>query len=274
VERGAAARIAVTLERDPNSPLWGERGRPKLTFDLEGGPIAGLSLGGNVGGCDKPCDRSIPFGAIGLFRAGYELASGLGFTVDAGYAGLSQKAKDRPATLTEIPDGLRQSTGTASDELAMHALMFGASAAYHGRTEGAFVWSVRLGGGILVGTMTDVRTGRFVYNAPPPPPPAPAPPPATPYDVGPYREVASMTSAYVMPEVRAGFRFANHFELSAGLLGSLLIGISVPKWEDKNEVVTPPTGGMGLGRFGEESMSGKVIFLAAPTLGLRYDFAL
>src|SRR5262249_47401583 len=190
-----------------------------------------------------------------LFRAGYQFASGLGFSLDAGYVGASESAHERSSTLVELPDGLRQAPGHASDDLGLRALMFGASAAFHRGS--SFVWMARLGGGVLVGSVSDVRTGRFVFNN------------GAPFDVGPYREVASMSSAYVLPEVRAGWRFANHIELTVGILGTLLIALNVPTWQDKNEVVTPPGTGLGLGRIGEEWMSGKEILMASATLCAR-----
>ncbi len=42
---------------------------------------------------------------------------------------------------------------------------------------------------------------------------------------------------YVAPEFRLGWRFADRFELSAGVRALILVGLTQPKWADENPII-------------------------------------
>lgn len=75
-------------------------------------------------------------------------------------------------------------------------------------------------------------------------------------------------------EVRAGLRFGEHLEPTAGLAAAVLVRLKEPVWTN------PSQGVYGridddrgyFGRFEEESLAGEVLVAIAPGIGARYTF--
>ncbi len=251
--KGSRTVQALSLERDPNSSLWGDLRRPRFVLEARVGVLLTSTFGGTVeSGCEGACERSLPFGQRVALRAGYELPRGLGFSLDVGYLRIRQALTGRPVTLQEWPNGVRQSLGTADDELELRAAMLGASAGFRFGT--GWVWGGRLGVGALVGSMSDVRKADIPANG------------ATAgYAVGNIEEAPGIVNAYVSPELFVARELSRTFELRFGVELLACIATHTPSWKDKSDVVTPA---IGFARFGEQTLLGGATFLISPMLSL------
>ncbi|HEX2871588.1 MAG TPA: PEGA domain-containing protein [Polyangiaceae bacterium] len=224
------------------------------------------SLGGDLTvACGEPCTKSSATGFEVLGHAGYEFGSGLGLLVDAGYLSLSQQLTGRDVSL--VPRGLEANPGTASDDVGISGLRIGPAAQYH-RGE-KLTLTGRLGVGVFLGSARDQRkgsastvertdsSGKTI--------------PAQSYDFA-LEESPAARYAYVAPELRLGYRLAEHFEISAGLRALVLVGITQPAWTDESPVFPGESYRVGQLTFGEQTLAGRAIFVVSPGLGARFDF--
>lgn len=253
--RGQAPPIVVTLERDPASALWRERHPAHFTLEIAGAFGPAPAYGGDAATCSA-CRARIAAGGFGSFRGGYELGSGLGFTIDAGYLRVVESVT-RAATLK--PVGRPPNPGTMVDDLRLGGATLGASAGYH--RGASLTFTLRLGAGVFVGTGRDYRVGGFTNDY------------GQPYRVA-VGEAPPATYGYLAPEVRLGHRFGRSFEIDAGLTAIVLVSFRQPAWRDASLVPTglPPSRGDGPAAFGTESLAGSTVFVLAPGIGARYEF--
>ncbi len=256
LERKARGVVAVTLRKDPSAPLWRRPGR--FSLELTGGALLFPSMGGDLAGsCAAPCSRAVGAGGQVIFRGGYEMWNGFGFGVATGYLDATQTVRDRAALLQ--PVGLaRPDSGTLTDALRVRGFLAGAWAAY-GLGE-RFPLRFRLGAGALIGKVTDIRTGAF------------QPSDATltrPFSIGPVIESPSVAWFYLDPEIRAGLRIGEHFEISAGLEAMLLVTLAAPRWNAAHAINAATD---GYATFAADRLTGTVLFGLLPGVGARYDF--
>jgi hypothetical protein len=204
-----------------------------------------------------------------LGHGGYELPSGLAFSIDAGFMRVAASFKDRPITLQ--PQGLGANKGTATDKLALSGLVAGASAQiHHGES---FPITAVLGAGVLLGTLSDDRAGAAVTNA------RIAGVPSQPYSFS-VAESPSARYFYLAPEFRVGVRAAKRVEFTFGVRALILVAVTAPHWADLNPVNpaselpqnAPDPYRTGPMKFGDQSLTGGVVFAVAPSLGARVDF--
>ncbi len=253
--KGKTAMESVTLERDPTSPLWGEK-RGRFFVEVSGDVGLSPSLGGDVvGGCTGPCSRDIGLGFLVQGRGGYRFLSGFMVGVDAGYLWLEQKTADRA---TEIqPNGnLHANPGRADDTLQVGGAMLGASAGL--RLGATFPLTFRLGAGVLLGRVRDHRTGSFQTVERPEHP-------AARYTID-VVDTASVVSVYVAPEVRLGARVTPRLEVSTSVGALVLLTPSPPAWSTKVIAATD-----GQGSF-DGVLLGSAMVVIAPGLGAKYEF--
>jgi hypothetical protein len=257
LSKGQREVLAATLERDPSSPMWAATNPARLFVDVDGALVLGPSLGGDLtSACSGSCSAGLVLGGNGVFHGGYQLSNGIGFAIDAGYMSLSQSLKGRKTDLT--PKGLAADTGTASDSLGLSGLLLGASASYH---RGA-TWPIllRLGVGVLLGSVKDSRTGTFTDSK------------GNPFSVN-QTESASTPYLAFSPEARIGRRFGVHLEVNVGVTVAIMTALSKPLWQDLGNV---PAGADGIGTFvptgTTEQVVGSTIFAVLPGLGARYEF--
>lgn len=250
--------LTVSLDRDPNSPLWTEnRGR----FFLEIDPAFGLlpALGGEVAsGCTAPCSKGLGLGFMALGKGGYRFRGGFVLGLEAGYLFLQQSVTGRATTVT--PMGLPNNPGKVDDKLTLSGPVLGAAAGV--RVGFKVPLTFRLGAGAFLGSLKDHRTGSFSTVAR-------AGKPATSYKVD-ETESPAATSVYISPEVRVGMRLGQHFELSLGAQAMVLIVLSSPKWTPNDRPVLAATDGQGT--FPSETLAGKVAVVVTPGIGAKYDF--
>jgi hypothetical protein len=255
--------LRLELERDPDSELWAERAPARFTLELLLAPnLVPLTGGDLADGCTGSCSSGIGAGAVALLRGGYQFGVGIGLTVDAGYAVWHQKLEGRPTTL--MPRGLAANVGTADDDLLAQGLLAGASASYQIGEE--FPFQVRVGGGVLFGSMRDQRSGTFTTNLDP-----------YAYSVGPTSESHSLGYAYVSPELSIGYRIADELILSLAAQGMFLFALSAPEWTDEQTMLAGQCDGSapaqcdGEATFGTSRLSGSPIIFVTPGLALKLE---
>jgi len=252
--QGGRRRLAVELDRDDDAPMW--RKPSRWAFDGSVGLVVMPTFGGDVAdSCNDGCSSGIGLGGMLLAQANYELGSGLGFGIEAGYLLASQSVNGRTASLN--PVGLPSGTnnGTANDDLRLQAFMAGATIGYHLGEEVPVV--IRTGAGIMVGELRDERQGTFMTRG------------NDSYNTFPVVAFPRVTSFYVDPMVRVGYRFLDHFELSAYAQALLLVSLQEPRFDESLEVSADTD---GIGTYESDLLMGSFILGVAPGANLRYDF--
>ncbi|MFO0676391.1 MAG: PEGA domain-containing protein [Polyangiaceae bacterium] len=255
----ASERLAVTLERDPSSPLWAAAHPPKFVFEAFGAFALVPLFGGEVrDSCTGTCSSPLPIGVLASVHGAYQLGSGIGFGADLGYLYTTQILEGRSARLNVV--GKSPLDSTARDRLTMSGVTLGASAFLHLGEKWPFV--VRLGAGVLLATTVDRRTGQG-YD----------PVTATNFPYGPSTLTQSQGALgiYVAPELRMGRRFGNHFELFAAARTMVVFSTSEPKW-DGGATAIFTTQKQGQATFDTQTLMGRTMLLVAPGIGARYDF--
>jgi hypothetical protein len=244
--------LAVELPRDPSSSLW--RKPSRFTVELTGAvPLAPTFGGDMLRDCTGACSHGIGVGGYGVFRGGYELGSGFGFGVTAGYLLVQQSTTGRATELK--PTGLAVNPGTVDDRLTLRGFVAGAFAGVSIGERTRF--HLRLGAGALIGSVGDRRSGTFETGG------------GSKYDIGPIGVAPFATFLYVDPEIRLGFRVSSHLELSLGALGLILVDLSRPTWDASRPIFAAAD---GAGTFAPERLTGSIVVLITPGVGIRYDF--
>lgn len=261
LEGGASQVVAAELQRDPNSPLWTEN-RPRFALEVDGAFGVSPTLGGDVAGCASPCKNRPAVGLVAVGRGVYQFRSGFGLGIEAGYLMLKTTVDGRATTIS--PTGLTDK-GTAHDALTLGGLLAGANASMRlGKT---LPVTLRLGAGVLLGSLNDTRSGDFATQARTD---GKTIKPSRPYSLEAVSESPPARYFYLAPEVRLAMPIGTHFELSAGVEAIVLIALSQPSWVGEQKPVT--TQGDGVGTFPDEALAGKTILVLAPGLGARYAF--
>jgi hypothetical protein len=253
LQPGVREMLDVELDRDEDAPMW--RIPPKWTVDVGASFLAVPTFGGDVAGdCSGECERSVGIGTMALVHGSYELGSGLGFGLELGYMLAGQDVTARQAEL--MPNGLATpSAGVLDHELRLQGFMAGATIGYHMGEQFPIVF--RLGAGVLLGEFRDERSGSFTARD------------GSAFSPEPAVAFPSATFVYLDPGIRAGIRFAEKFELTAGVQALMLIAVSPPKWDGSIEV---SAGTDGLGTYPDEELTGTFVAGIAPGLNLRYEF--
>jgi tetratricopeptide (TPR) repeat protein len=255
LKAGARQIAAVALRRDPDSPLW--QRPPRFTFDFALGTPLSASLGGGLSrSCSRECTQDPAVGSYGSLLGGYELGSGFGFGVLAGYTSMKQATADRAATI-ETVGRLTLGTGTLDDLIEVRGFLAGAFASLRFGDESPL--HLRLGAGALIGSLTDTRTGVFTTTASI----------ASTYVVGPIIQSEPAAWLFLSPEIRAGKRLNENLEVSAGISALLLISPSPPKWNADHPINASTD---GYGRLPEEDFMSSIVLALMPVVGARYDF--
>lgn len=244
VEQRASERIV--LERDPESPMWGAKARGHFVFEGVVGFATGSLFGGDVSSsCGAGCSTALPLGGAATLHAGYELALGLGFSLDAGYVGVSQHTTTRAIEAT--PRGRTPITGTADDSLSLRGVTVGASVGVRTRGDTPFV--LRLGAGALLGQARDARVASFANGS----------------TSG--VESSAARYGYIAPEARVAVRLAERLDVTLGVRALVLVALTQPTWTDRDEVIL----GRDFISFGEQTIGSPLVVIVTPGIGLRYE---
>jgi hypothetical protein len=256
--------VAISLERDPTSPLWGKRAKPRFSLELDGAFAFGPPLGGQVGSaCSGTCSATLPLGGATQLTVAYELPWGFGAGVFGGYLAMRDKLSHRSAEITG-PQLIASEKGTLNDTINLSGLLAGATLFY----ERGDSWPVtlRLGFGAFVATANDDRAGQFTTSAM-------ANPPSTSYSVS-ASESHGATYLFAAPGLRFARRIGAHLELGANVDVFILRALTQPSWTDEKQILAAPIGksGDGLGGFGVQTLTAGFLFVVAPGFSARYEF--
>jgi hypothetical protein len=258
IERGGLENVTVQLERDPNAAVWKKPSR--IVFDAGVGLVLAPTLGGDVAGCTGACSHPMGLGALGLFHGGYQLGSGIGFGLAAGYLLATQDVTGRATEL--VPINKKGASGAATvpqpgladDKLRLSAFLGGADVFYRAGDKVPVLF--RLGVGAMVGQLRDERKGTFTAGA-------------TQVTASPVVDLPMATAIYIDPEVRVGLRLSEHIDLSAGVQALMLVAIKQPTW---NATIPLDAGPGGIGGYRADPLMGQFVLMLAPTVSVRYDF--
>lgn len=254
LKKDTVATVPATLERDPNF-LAG--GRPSVAVELDSAMPLGLVSGSEVSdACTGGCSNGVPIGFHAVLNGIYQLGSGFGVGLGVGYLVAFQSVSGAGATLQ--PKGRVANAGATDDSLRLSGLTLGAAAQFHRGEE--WPLTLRLAGGVMLGSVNDSRSGTFTNTT------------NERYSVS-ASESAAATYLYVAPEVRIGRYLTKRFEVNLGAEVLLMAALTQPKWRDQTGVITSNTGrGDGLATFGERTTAGSFLVMVAPGIGARYTF--
>jgi PEGA domain len=257
LKAGQRDTVAIELERDDDAPMW--RKPPKWVVDGTAGFVVMPTFGGDVAdACTGDCSSAPGVGAVAMAHGGYELGNGLGFGLELGYFLAAQNISGRSAGLR--PNGLSDAdlnAGTADDNLRMQGFMAGATVGYHLSDDISVPVLFRVGAGVLVGQVRNERNGTFNTRG------------GDPYSTFPVAAFSSATYFYADPSIRAGFRFAENWELTGIVQAILLVGITQPKFDNAIEVGASND---GIGTYSDETLMGSFVVAISPGANIRYQF--
>jgi hypothetical protein len=269
---GEPTTLTVRLERDESSPLWGS---PSGRFGVEVDAAAWLSpsFGGDVStSCTGGCKRSLGFGGAAMVQGLYTFRGGFGLGLGVGVAEIGQKTTGRAATLTAR--GLGSEPGTADDDLRLRGVLAGAVASF--RVGDEWPIGIALGGGVLLGSVRDARTGGYTTLA------GTSSPSPVAYGID-AAESSSARLLYLSPELRIGRRFGDHWVLALTAEAKVFFPVGdAPAWQSDQAVLVtghpcnagPPTPGCGTNgeaTFATQSLLGSPLLVFSPGLALRYE---
>ena len=245
--------LPATLARDPKA--FGQSA--SLVLEVDAAMPLGMVYGGElVDGCTGACSSGLPIGFHGVLHGAYQTGSGFGGGVDVGYLLALQSISNRDAVLS--PKGRADHRGTADDSLRLGGLTLGASGQFQRKGNWPIVF--RIGAGVVLGSVTDSRSGRFTNST------------GEAYSVSAQTSSAA-TFFYVAPEVRIGRTIAKNLEINVGAEVLVLAALKKPTWDDATGIVTSNVGrGDGLATFGQQGTTGSLLLLIAPGIGARYEF--
>ncbi len=224
--RGTRRVARVELQRDPRSPFAGQA--PRFTAEIAVGIPQLAAFFGQVGdSCGGTCTGPLDFTGYAALRGGYELASRVAFGIAVGGISAGRGFAQRPTSIA-VTGSVNPCTAAAADSIWAHAAMlgpwvqttFGDRLAFH----------LRLGGGAMLGSSSDTRSGTAVDCAR--------------TAVGPFTESSALHAVYVAPEARVGLAVGRHVEMTLGLEVLLAFNLDPPTWGGAHEGVTwdPPAG--------------------------------
>jgi PEGA domain len=263
LSEGQQTLVKESLEQDPSSERWKVKNPPRVFFELRAAPLLG-SLGGDVGAA-----KGVGLGVLPSLSVGYRLGVGLGFSAEAGYMYIAQKAVDPAAKLT--PVGLAPNLGQTEDARSVGGVALGIGLSFDRGDK--FVIGGRLGAGVVLAQYKDTRTGTFVMARPEDP--------KTPYAIPSTTVRGALKSVYVAPELRFGVRLGTSFVLYLGARALINLGLDEAKWDKSKSLLAgvncdqnnqAPRACAGQASFEDKALVSSVTVLIAPTLGLRYEF--
>jgi hypothetical protein len=279
LDKGAQKVLAVQLERDPNSPMWRTMHPPHVFLEALAAAPLFPSFGGDLSaGCSGGCSPGFAFGVLGQLRAGYELSSGLGFSIDGGYAWVQQSISSRSDSL--LPQGSAPDPGTTNDTLTLQGPIVTASASFHRGDK--LTWRGRVGVGAWFANVSDSRSGTYttVLSANPLTHMTGLPP--VTYSVSPVSESVGTIYGALVPEFRVGWRLGDSTEVGLGVQALLALPLSsTPRWQSNGQTVVTgncPTPANrtcvtdGGAVYSSSSLTGSVVVLIAPGLSFTYSF--
>jgi hypothetical protein len=250
--KGGHQDVAVELQRDDDADIWSVPG--KFTFDLVGAASLVPTFGGDVvASCEGDCSAGVGLGGFAKLSVGYELAGGLGVGVLGGYMAMAQEVDGRETLVQPVGLGTRQ--GTATDKLMLSGPFVGAYGAYMFDME--YPLLLRLSVGPVFSTVKDERVSSFPVDE------------GGAYQAGPITQEPTAIFLLIDPEVKINVKLGDNFYLGLGLDIPVLVALQLPTWDGEREIDAAED---GIGAFGSESLTGRVVVGISPNVGLRAHF--
>jgi hypothetical protein len=252
---GEARTVPLTLERDLSSPYWTGEPTAHAFVELSGGAVLSPTLGGDAASsCATGCSSSLPTGFSLSGSGGYELPSGLQFAASVGYLTLGTRYTGRNAEIA--PTGEAAYQGTVNDDPSLRGVLLAAAVGIHRGS--SLVWTLRLGLGVLIGSVHDTVSGSF-NNA------------GGSLAVGSFDVSASATYLSIDPQASLGYRLGSHFEIGLSVRATTLFALS------KAALNQPwPSSGLpvpsNVAYFPPTSLAGSLIFAPTPSLYVGASF--
>lgn len=245
--------VLVALERDRSAARWA---RPARFFGEVAGAFAfAPELGGGLSDrcAQGSCSARVAAGGGGLIHVGYALSMGFEVGLSGGFVSFGAVRNEEGATLDPVgnPSPL---LGSTRDVLRMNGAALGGHLGYV--LGDRIPLTFRVAGGVLIGSFTDTRSGTFRDSD------------GNDVTTGAVAQSHDSAYGYVGPEIRAGYRVNDHLLISAGVLGVVLIGATVPTWNGRQLV---NAGADGAGTYRTETLLGDALFLLMPSIGARYE---
>ncbi|HEX4475441.1 MAG TPA: PEGA domain-containing protein [Polyangiaceae bacterium] len=281
VDVNKRAVAPITLEQNPNDPMWAAIFRPHIYVSAAVGPSFATGFNGSAdSACTGKCSRGVPFGFFGGLRGGYQATSGLGIELFVGYLDLKE-SMTRHQAATADPHVISLQTDAWHDATRMNGPMAALSASYTflDKTPLTFrVWAgaARVtahfqGHGVFNGISRDPsnanQTGNFNIN----------------FDLA--EQSQDIWVPLVGPEARIGYRFSKHFLIDAGMTLFVMFPAATPRVASDGgprEIPfgTPPgqkyPDGTPIPQPGQVTLPSEngfgTMVAFAPTVGARYDF--
>lgn len=244
----------ITLDRDPDAPLWRKPSKWVVEATVALGVLPTLQ-GDVAASCAGACSQGVGLGGLASGYAGYELGTGIGFGISAGYLFADQQVDNRDVTVT--PRGLPSRGGFADERLRLTGVLLAGAAGL--RFGERLPISVRMGAGVLLGQVGDARTARFPLDG------------ESSYLAPEIVDTRAATFVVLAPQGRVGLPLTDRLELSAELRVMLLIALSTPRWGEAlpRPVLLPDD---GYSAYPAESLVGRFTVVIAPGLSARYAF--
>jgi PEGA domain len=243
--------VSATLERDPNSAVFRAANPPRIVFSVDGALAVAMT---------GVADSGLGLGPLARVHIGYEAGWGLGVALSGGYFSAAQSVSSRSFHLS--PTGFNAYDHTLDESTSLRGALLGIDGSFHrGKTT---TLTGRIGVGMLIGGAKDTRSGTLpVVNPTPPAGSAPT-----------YAASAttsqSAISAYVAPEIRVGYRVAEHVEIDIGAALFIIQSISRPKWDTSGSPITSTADGQVT--MPSDPLTKSTLVVISPSVGARFDF--
>jgi hypothetical protein len=244
-------RVSITLDQDLSADMWKTQIPNRFAVGLELGAPIGIVIGGDVrDACGADCREVFPVGGRADLRAAYELRSGLGFGVGAGYTYMRIGTKNRASQITAV--GRPPDPGFVDDDADLRGVLFSLRARYAFRVPiAAFVDA-----GFLLGTLADTRSGTFTRNG-------------APFTIAPVSVRESARYATFSVGAAYTIHLTELLRLELGAVADLLVALKQPSFSGSLQI---PVTGRDVGTFAQQSLLGSTVFGARPFVGITQSF--
>ena len=272
--RVPARRAQVPLERGKREALFvspaarsaarrsgARRRRPRTgSLEIDGGVPLASSLGGDVvDGCTGACAPRPRRRLAIVLRGGYELGSGFGFGLTAGYVHLRQTTSSRPTVLVPVgassPDAFITAPPTTPSPSATAPSSAPGSAR---RSATASPSTSASAPGSSRASATDTRSGHFKT------------PSGDAYDLVPAATAEGVAFFHLGPEVRVGAKLTKNVEINAG---SRRWSSSRSRRRSGTRRASSAPAANGVGTFPADRILSSPVVAIEPGLGVRYQFS-
>jgi hypothetical protein len=255
IAAGGQETLEIGLVRDPSSPFAPRIAR--WTVEYGSSVLLAPNYGGDVG-------QGLGGGGAVSIRAGHEWPSRLAVGLSLGWLRVLRTASHtsavRPVDLRDPPE-LGPVPVTFEGALSLEGLCGGA---WVGVSLGTVVQtSFRLGGGAMIGVVSDSRTGRSAEGG------------AATAMRGTAFERHAIHGFYLAPEVRVGVLLGRHVTLSAGLELLALFQPQPARWGASRAhpvVLSRAEGRFEYGTFGADRVMTPIQLVFAPGVSAHHDF--